>query len=89
MRVIRNRYVAEWEEHPQDIEPFPAQMQHTTAVGAMTLIDGPDTPIDPELHCMPAGQGVGGIRDIRSCREIVESVVEEARRTIERLSALR
>jgi enoyl-[acyl-carrier protein] reductase II len=88
MRVIRNRYVEEWEEHPEDIKPFPAQMIHTSAAGAMTLIEGPDAPIDPERHCLPAGQGAGGIHDIRSCREIVESVVAEARRTIQALGAL-
>lgn len=88
MRVIRNRYVDEWETHPEDIEPFPDQMRHTSRAGAMTLIDGPETAIDPDRHCLPAGQGVGGIHDIRSCREIVEGVVEEARRTIQGLGAL-
>jgi hypothetical protein len=37
---------------------------------------------------MPTGQGCGGIRDIASCAEIVARVVDEARKTIERLGGL-
>jgi NAD(P)H-dependent flavin oxidoreductase YrpB (nitropropane dioxygenase family) len=37
---------------------------------------------------MPAGQGAGAIRDIRSCKEIVDSVMAEAEETIGRLAGL-
>ena len=49
---------------------------------------GPEAPADPERACMPCGQGAGGIRDIRSCAEIVDSVMAEAEETIARLGAL-
>jgi NAD(P)H-dependent flavin oxidoreductase YrpB (nitropropane dioxygenase family) len=37
---------------------------------------------------MPCGQGAGAIRDIASCAEIIERVMQEARETIERLAQL-
>jgi NAD(P)H-dependent flavin oxidoreductase YrpB (nitropropane dioxygenase family) len=37
---------------------------------------------------MPSGQGVGGILEILPAGEIVRRVVEEAKRTIERIGAL-
>lgn len=88
MRVIRNAYVDEWERHPEDILPFPDQMAQATADGVIHLIAGPDAPLDPGRACLPAGQGAGSIRDIRSCREIVDGVVREARETIARMAAL-
>jgi enoyl-[acyl-carrier protein] reductase II len=90
MRVIRNRYVDEMERHPEQIKPFPQQFAISARNGVFTAMAGPesDPNPDPERACMPAGQGAGGIRDIRSCREIVDSVMAEAQETIARLGAL-
>ena len=43
---------------------------------------------DVERSCLPCGQGTGGIHDIPSCAEIVESVLRDARETIARLGEL-
>src|SRR5262245_42574473 len=84
MRLLRNAYVAGWEEHPEEILPFPDQMRLSAEAGVlMGQADG-----DPSRACMPTGQGCGGIRDIASCEEIVTRVVQEARETIERLGGL-
>jgi enoyl-[acyl-carrier protein] reductase II len=87
MRVLRNPYVAAWEEHPEEIHPFPEQMRISAQAGVLGMAMG-DTEIDPDRACMPTGQGCGGIRDIASCAEIVARVVDEARKTIERLGGL-
>lgn len=88
MRVIRTRYVDEWERRPDEIQPFPEQMALSAQAGAITLVEGPSAGNDPDKTCMPAGQGAGGIRDVRSCKEIIDSVMSEARETIERLGTL-
>jgi enoyl-[acyl-carrier protein] reductase II len=90
MRVIRNRYVDELEAHPERILKFPQQFSISARAGVFTAMAGPeaDPNPDPERACMPAGQGAGAIRDIRSCREIVDSVMAEAEETIGRLSHL-
>jgi enoyl-[acyl-carrier protein] reductase II len=90
MRVIRNRYVDEMERHPEQILPFPQQFSISARAGVFTAMAGPETDPnpDPERACMPAGQGAGGIRDIRSCKEIVDAVMAEAEETIARLGAL-
>ena len=38
---------------------------------------------------MPAGQGVGAIRELLPAGEVVRSIVAEAERTIDRLTSLR
>ena len=88
MRVIRNRYVEDYEQRPEEIAPFPQQMARSLEEGVMILMAGSDAGVDLERACMPAGQGAGGIHEIASCAEIVEGVMREARATIERLGAL-
>jgi enoyl-[acyl-carrier protein] reductase II len=88
MRVIRNRYVDEMERHPERIRPFPEQFGMSARAGVFTAMAGPEVQADPERACMPCGQGAGAIHDIRSCAEIVDSVMSEAAETIARLGAL-
>jgi enoyl-[acyl-carrier protein] reductase II len=88
MRVIRNRYVDEMERHPERIRPFPEQFGMSARAGVFTAMAGPEVQADPERACMPCGQGAGAIHDIRSCAEIVDSVMREAAETIARLGAL-
>jgi len=89
MRVIRNRYVDEMEAQPERIRPFPEQFAASARAGVFTAMAGPDREADPDRACMPAGQGAGAIRDIRTCAEIVDAVMAEAQATIERLAKLR
>lgn len=88
MRVIRNRYVDEMEREPGRIKPFPEQFAVSARSGVFTAMAGPEMEPDPDRACMPCGQGAGAIRDILSCREIVDDVMDEAVRTLARLGAL-
>jgi len=87
MRVIRNRYVDDWERRSDEIRPFPEQMAHSIEEGVLLTLGG-GVGIDPERMAMPCGQGGGAILDIRSCAEIVSDVVREAEEVIGRLGAL-
>ncbi len=87
MRVIRNRYVDAMEQRADEILPFPEQMRVSAQAGRLGLaLGGSDADVDEA--CMPCGQGAGGIREIASCREIIDSVMADARATLERLQAL-
>jgi enoyl-[acyl-carrier protein] reductase II len=89
MRVIRNAWVEDWEKRPQEIQPFPLQSLAAARAGAFDLIGARlREDIDPDRACMPCGQGAGGIHDIRSCKEIIDGVMREAREKIEEMSRL-
>jgi len=88
MRVIRNAYVDDWERRPAEILPFPDQMAVSRQNDVLAALRGPDVHLDAERDCMPCGQGAGAIREILSCREIVERTVAEARAAIGRMSEL-
>lgn len=87
MRVVHNRWVDEWERHPEDIKRFPEQMALSAREGVLLLMNDQDDDFDRERACMPCGQGAGAIRDIASCAEIVGRVMREAEETITRLAA--
>jgi enoyl-[acyl-carrier protein] reductase II len=86
MRVIRNAWVEAWARREAEIRPFPAQMAYSAREGVLTL--GSAAEADPERMAMPCGQGAGGIRDVRSCAEIVREVVAEAEDVLGRLGDL-
>jgi enoyl-[acyl-carrier protein] reductase II len=89
MRVLRNAYVESWERRPGEIRKFPEQMALSARENVLALLRGPDSEVDAGRDCMPAGQGAGGIRDVLSCREIIDRTLAEAERVIGRLDALR
>ena len=89
MRVYRNDYVAEWETRPGDIQPFPAQAMLSRQAGVMGGIAGQMDGLDHARSCFAMGQGAGGIKDVPSCREIVERVMTEADAVLERMHTLR
>jgi enoyl-[acyl-carrier protein] reductase II len=88
MRVLNNAHVEYMEAHPDEIKRFPEQMEQSGREGLMILLANSGDESDLDRACLPAGQGIGGISDIPSCREIVDRVVREARETIERLGSL-
>ena len=89
MRVFRNDYVAEWETRPQDIKPFPAQAMLSHQSRVMGGIGGQIDGLERDKSCFAMGQGAGGIKDVPSCREIVERVMAEAEAVLGRIAALR
>jgi len=87
MRVLRNAYVAGWEQHPQDVLRFPEQMRVSAQAGVLGMAMG-ERDLDPERACMPTGQGCGSIHDVAPCAEIIARVMREARATVDRLGGL-
>jgi enoyl-[acyl-carrier protein] reductase II len=84
MRVIANPYVESWEKRGAEIQPFPMQMAASAREGVIGYAT--DAAIDVTRTCMPAGQGVGGIDDVVSAREIVDRVVAEAQALLKDLA---
>ena len=86
MRVIGNPYVDEQERNADKIKRFPDQMISSAMAGVMNYVD--DSATDVERTCMPAGQGIGAIRDVLPAGEIVRRVMAEADDVLRRLGKL-
>ncbi len=83
MRVVRNNYTAYFEDHPEELQPFPAQIGRSMNDGAFHLGGGPDTQgVHPDMECYPSGQGVGGIDDLVPAGILVTQIVEQAERVL-------
>ncbi len=88
MRVVRNRWVDDWERRPDEIQRFPDQMVRSAREGVLLFATGDADTFDTEQACMPCGQGAGAIDDVPSCAEIIDRVMRDAQETIERLGSL-
>ena len=75
LRTLKNPYVGECEAAPQAIKRFPEQLMVSVQRGVLAYWD---EHADPARSCMPAGQGVGGFRDIRPAGEVLGAVVAQA-----------
>ncbi|HZQ86474.1 MAG TPA: nitronate monooxygenase [Acidimicrobiales bacterium] len=89
MRVLRNRYTADWESRTDELQKFPAQVVRSMNDGAFHLGGDESTEgIDPEVECYPAGQGVGGIGEVTPAGDVVRAIVDEAREVLQRMGAI-
>ncbi|HEX3981076.1 MAG TPA: nitronate monooxygenase [Acidimicrobiales bacterium] len=89
MRVIRNDYTRYYEEHPDRLHPFPAQLATSIEEGAFHLGGGEDTPdVDPERECYPTGQGVGAIQTLMPAASVVTQMVDQAEQVVAHLAAV-
>ncbi len=86
MRVIANPYVEDWARRPDEILPFPQQMIASSQDGLLGFAFNNST--DVERTCMPAGQGIGGIRSVLPVADIIRNTMREAEETIARLHAM-
>ena len=87
-RVIANSYTRYWEEHTDELQPFPAQFIKSMNDGANHLGSPPDTDpalIDPDREFWPAGQGTGAITELVPAGELVHRFVEEAEAVLSRV----
>src|SRR5215510_11893366 len=89
LRALRNAYTQYFEEHPDELEPFPAQIGRSVRDNAFHLGGDEHTEVDPEKECYPAGQGVGAIAELVPAGELVRRFVREAEETLDRVTALR
>jgi enoyl-[acyl-carrier protein] reductase II len=90
MRVLRNRYVDDWEASGQAAERFPMQAAKSMNAGVFHLGGDEHTAgVDPEKECYPGGQAAGGITALEPAGVIVTRIVEEAEQVLAGLSAAR
>jgi enoyl-[acyl-carrier protein] reductase II len=87
LRAIRNQYTQRFDEHPDELKPFPEQMMVSITDGALHLGGDESTPVDPDMECYPAGQGVGAIHELTPAGELVVQFVEEAEAVLRRLGS--
>lgn len=90
MRVLRNEYTRFFEEHPEELAPFPAQLGRSSRDGAFHLGGTAGDPewdtVDPNLECYPAGQGTGAIEGLVPATDLVRNFVAEAEAALSRLA---
>jgi enoyl-[acyl-carrier protein] reductase II len=88
-RVVRNGYTEYFEEHKDELQSFPGQIGRAVRDGAFHMGGNPETPgVDPAKEFYPAGQGVGGIKELIPAGEIVRSMVAEAEEILAKSRAL-
>jgi enoyl-[acyl-carrier protein] reductase II len=85
-RVVRNDWTQHFDDHPDELQPFPAQAVAAARAGVSHLGDHGGAPVDLRREFMPAGQGVGAIRSLVPAGELVVQMVEEAERALSRAS---
>jgi enoyl-[acyl-carrier protein] reductase II len=85
MRTLANDYTRWWEDHTDELEPFPMQMARSFKDGALHLgADSSTQGVDPTRECYPAGQGVGAVREIVPAANLVTRFVAEAEEALNR-----
>ncbi|MBI1200029.1 MAG: nitronate monooxygenase [Phenylobacterium sp.] len=89
MRVKKNPYVADWEQRPADIQPFPQQAMLSSRAGVMGGIGGQIEGLDADRSCFAMGQSAGGVKDVLPAGEIVARIMAEAESAIDRVAAIK
>ncbi len=81
-RAIRNQYTDEWEQKPDQIQPFPMQAGISIQNRVMDYMGVGDT-FDATRTFLPAGQSAGLVHEIKPAGQIVRDIIEEAQQVIE------
>jgi enoyl-[acyl-carrier protein] reductase II len=90
MRVVRNDTTQHYEQHPEELKPFPEQLIVAATGGFLHLPEGDDAVgVDPARECYPAGQGVGAIHELVPAAELVQRFVSEAEAALGRVEHVR
>jgi enoyl-[acyl-carrier protein] reductase II len=87
-RVVGNDWTQHFEEHPEELQPFPAQAIAAARAGAAHLGDHGGEPVDLNREFMPAGQGAGAIEGLVPAGQLVVEMVEQAERALARANAM-
>lgn len=88
-RVVRNDWTAHYDQHPEELQPFPQQAIAAAQAGVAHLGAPSGTEVDISKEFMPCGQGVGAIEGLVPAAELVALMMAEAERTIERIASIR
>jgi enoyl-[acyl-carrier protein] reductase II len=84
-RVVRTPYTQYFEEHPDELQPFPMQAGRAMKDGVFHLGADETADVDTDREFMPAGQGVGAIHDLVPAADLVHQFVEDAERALSRI----
>ncbi len=88
-RVLRNDYTQYWEDHPDELQPFPMQFLRSAEDGVNHLGKGVNEPgIDADREFFPAGQGVGAIDELVPAATLVARFVAEAEQILDRMGKM-
>ncbi len=88
-RVVRTDWTNHYEQHPEELQPFPMQVLASAQAGVNHLGAPDGTEVDVANEFMPCGQGVGAITELTPAGQIVRDMVAEAERTLDRIFAVR
>ena len=88
-RVVRNEWTKHFEEHPDELQPFPQQAMASAKAGVNHLGAPDGTVVDVSKEFMPCGQGVGAIDQLVPAGELLQRMLDEAERTIDRIASVR
>lgn len=85
-RVVRTEWTQHFEEHPEELKKFPEQVGVSMNAGANHMGAPPEVEVDPKREFMPAGQGVGAVRELVPAGDLVRAIVREAEQVIAAIS---
>ncbi len=85
-RMLRNDWTEAW-ERPDTPDPLPMPLQFMVTSEAVARVHRYARAAQP-VAFNPVGQIVGSMKEIRTCREVIQSLVEEYLDAVERLNAL-
>jgi len=88
-RVVRTDWTNHYEQHPEELQPFPMQVLASAQAGVNHLGAPDGTEVDVANEFMPCGQGVGAITELTPAGQIVRDMVAEAERVMERIATVR
>lgn len=88
-RVARTEWTQHFEEHPEELQGFPAQAVATIQAGIHHLGVGPEVKLDTNKAFMAIGQAVGSINEIKPAKQIVNEIMAGAEQALKRLDSLR
>jgi enoyl-[acyl-carrier protein] reductase II len=83
-RVVRNDWTQHFDEHPDELQPFPAQAIASAQAGVNHLGAPDGTAVDSDREFFPCGQGVGAIHELVPAGELVRRIVDEAENALAR-----
>lgn len=85
LRALKNETTDFYDKNPDKLQPFPMQIMQMMQEGLLGFALGPDLPEDKaNKACFPAGQGCGAIKEIKSCKEIVDEIMAQAEEILAR-----
>ena len=88
-RVVRNSYTEYFEDHKDELKPFPGQIGRAFKDGVFHMGGNMETEgVDPAREFFPAGQGAGGITELIPAGDIVRGMVSDAEAILAKSNAL-